>query len=153
MVLHDAVTIRTTPERIFEFFREMERNYPAWHPEHVRFRWVAGRGLREGVVFSFEEHIAGKLLRKRVRFTRVEPGRHLEFAPTNPVFRLFLPRLLFHVEPEGDGCRLTAEIHVRMGPLAAWLHRRELAAVRRHMREEGENMKRLLEAAPAVLSS
>ena len=145
MILQDITHIRTTPERIFDFFREMEANYRAWHPDHLGFRWVAGRELREGVVFAFEERIAGKLLKKRVGFTRVVPGRHLEFAPTSWLVRLFLPRMLFRVEPEADGCRLTAEIHLRVGPLAARLQRRELGAVRRHMREEGENMQRLLE--------
>ena len=35
------------------------------------------------------------------------------------------------------------EIHVRMGPLAAWLNRRDTAAVRQYMREEGANLKRI----------
>jgi hypothetical protein len=38
---------------------------------------------------------------------------------------------------------VTQDIHLRIGPLAAWLNK--LDAVRRHMREEGENLKRLLE--------
>jgi hypothetical protein len=58
---------------------------------------------------------------------------------------LFLPRILFRVEPAGSGFAVTQEIHLRIGPLAAWLNRRELEAVRRHMSEEGENLKRLLE--------
>ena len=60
--------------------------------------------------------------------------------------RLFLPRILFRVVPENDGCRLIQQIQLRMGPLARWLNRKELAAVREHMRVEGVNAKRLVEA-------
>jgi hypothetical protein len=35
---------------------------------------------------------------------------------------------------------------LRAGPVGAWLNRREFDAVRRHMREEGQNVKRLLES-------
>jgi hypothetical protein len=47
-------------------------------------------------------------------------------------------------------CRLEAEIHVRTGPLGAWLNRKEFDAVRRHMREECENLKRIVEAGPGA---
>jgi len=47
---------------------------------------------------------------------------------------------------EGDGYQVVQEVHVRTGPLGSWLNRRELDAVRKHMKEEGENLKRLLES-------
>jgi hypothetical protein len=37
------------------------------------------------------------------------------------------------------------EVHVRIGPLAARLNRKEFAAVRQHMEEEGRNLKALTE--------
>jgi hypothetical protein len=60
--------------------------------------------------------------------------------------RVFLPRMLFRIEAAGPGvCRVAAEIHLRIGPLAARLNKRELDAVREHMRLEGINLKRILE--------
>jgi hypothetical protein len=47
---------------------------------------------------------------------------------------------------EAEGIRFIAELHIRTGPVGAWLNRREFNAVRQHMREEGENLKRILEA-------
>lgn len=93
-------------------------------------------------------------------YTRVEPGRLVEFAPQSRLVRLLLPRMRFRIEPspgdagggagdEGSGCRVVQEIHIRIGPLGARLNRKELDAVRRHMKEEGDNMKRLLEAGPS----
>ncbi len=144
MILREVTDLDAPPGAVFRFFEEMEDNYLAMHPDHVLFRWEDSGGLRTGVVFYFEEYIAEKLLKKRVRFTRIEPYQHIEFVPTNWLMRLFLPRILFAVAPLQVGCRLTAEIHLRMGPIAAWLHRREFAAVRNHMRLEGENIARIL---------
>jgi hypothetical protein len=148
MILSETTAINAPPEAIFRFFDDMERHYLEWHPDHVLFRWEKGRGLRAGNVFYFEETIAGKLLKKRVAFTRVERPGYLEFAPTFWLMRLFLPRMLFRIEPQRAGCVVTAEIHLRIGPLAAWLNRHEITAVREHMRVEGVNLKRIVETAP-----
>jgi hypothetical protein len=145
MILKDSIHIGARPDAIFRFFEEMERHYRQWHPDHVLYRRVAGRGVNEGNIFYFEEYIAGKLLKKQVVFTRVIPDQHIEFAPTFWLMRLFLPRMLFRIEPEADGCRFTAEIHLRMGPLARRAQRKELEAVREHMRIEGVNLKRIVE--------
>lgn len=153
MILQDSINIDTKPEAIFQFFEEMERNYLQWHPDHVLYRWVSGRGVKHGHVFYFEEYIAGKLLKKRVAFTRVVPNQHIEFAPTFWPMRLFLPRMLFRIEPQVGGCRFTAEIHLRMGPLAQRANRRELAAIREHMRIEGVNIKRIVEQQAQLQSS
>ena len=42
--------------------------------------------------------------------------------------------------------RFEAEIVIRTGPVGAWLNRREFDAVREHMREEGENLRAILES-------
>jgi uncharacterized protein YndB with AHSA1/START domain len=150
MRLRDSIWIRATPAQVFAFFEAMDENYLRWHPDHRLFRWEHGRGVREGVIFYFEEEIGGTRMKKRVHFTRVEPGRHLEFTFTNRVLALIVPRLSFHVTPEADGVRVDAEIRIRTGPLGAWLNRREFDAVRVHMREEGQNLKRLLEREAEV---
>jgi hypothetical protein len=153
MILEDSIKIEASPEAAFQFFEEMGDHYLAWHPDHVLFRWEGGRGVKRGNTFYFEEYIAGKLLRKRCVFTRVVPGEHLEFAPTFWLMRFFLPRMVFRVVPEGDGCRLIAQIEVRMGPLGRWAHRKEFDAVREHMRVEGVNAKRMIEAQEQGLAS
>jgi hypothetical protein len=78
-------------------------------------------------------------------FIEVIERRLIAFAPASALFRLFLPRMSFRIEPSARGFTVTQEIVLRIGPLAAWLNRRELNAVRQHMREEGENLKHLLE--------
>lgn len=145
MILKDEIDIQAPPEAIFGFFEEMDRHYLQWHHDHVLFRWVSGRGVKEGNVFYFEEYIAGKLLKKRVVFTQILPNRHIEFAPTFWLWKLFLPRMLFRIEPKQSGCRFIAETQLRVGPLGQWANRKDLDAVREHMRVEGVNIKRIVE--------
>lgn len=118
MILTTSIPIRTEPEAVFDFFANMETNYLRWHPDHVLFRWEGDGGLRVGNAFYFEERIGGKLLRKRVRFTRIEPGRLIEFALTNPLYRLMLPHISFSVAPEGDGVRVTRRFRSAPAQLA-----------------------------------
>jgi hypothetical protein len=33
LVLKDSIEIKTTPEKIWEFFTNLEQNYKTWHPE------------------------------------------------------------------------------------------------------------------------
>jgi hypothetical protein len=146
MILSSASpVIRADPQQVFSFFAGMESNYLRWHPDHVSFRWLDKSALQPGVRFYFEERIGGKLLKKSVVFTLIEPGSRIEFAPASRLFRLVLPRISFLISAADGGIVVTQEIVLRIGPLAAWLNRRELDAVRTHMREEGENLKRLLE--------
>lgn len=56
---------------------------------------ISGRGLKVGNVFYFEEYIAGKLLKKEVVFTRIEPGSLIEFKPTWTLNQLAATGFLF----------------------------------------------------------
>jgi hypothetical protein len=146
MILSEtSPVIGAAPGSLFAFFEGMEANYTRWHPDHVLFRWLDPPSLSPGARFYFEERIAGKLLRKQVVFTRIESGSLIEFAPTSRLFRIFLPRISFLIRQVPGGFTITQDIQLRIGPLAAKLNRRELDAVRVHMREEGENLKFLLE--------
>jgi hypothetical protein len=143
----DGIRIEAPPAQAFAFFQNMEANYTRWHPDHIRFEWRKGRGLEVGNKFFFEERIAGKRLTKLVRITKVTPDRYFAFEMTNPIFRFFLPHLSFGFEPDGDGTLFRAELRLHgIGPLGRRINRKEFDAVDRHMAEEGQNLKALLEA-------
>jgi hypothetical protein len=144
--------IHAAPQDVFAFFAGMEANYRPWHPDHVLFRWLDAPEIGQGTRFHFQERIAGKLLKKTVVFTRIEAGTLIEFAPTSRIFKAFLPRISFRITPSHGRITVTQEIQLRIGPLAARLNRRELDAVRRHMREEGENLRTMLEGASGMSS-
>lgn len=146
MILEAETHIRADPADVFAFFEDMEAQYEAWHPEHIAFRWVEGEGLEEGHLAYFEEEIAGERMEKTVQYTTVSADRIIEMRPTSRLMRLFLPFITFTIDPEDGGCRLTQRIKIRTGPIGKWLNRGEFDAVHRHMQEEGENLKQLLEA-------
>lgn len=146
MILEESTEVEASPREVFHFFETMEENYERWHPDHIEFRWVDADGLVSGEKAYFEERIAGKHQRKTVRFTNVDPDRYIEFKPTSRLVGLLMPHISFTIDPRPTGCELTQRIEVRTGPIGAWLNRREFDAVREHMREEGENLRRILEA-------
>jgi len=145
MKLKNEIYIQTSPEKVFHFFEHMDEYYTDWHPDHSAFRWKKGRGLKPGVEFYFEEVIDGKLMKKTVRFTEIQPCSYIEFTPVWWLMRLLMPRLSFTVIDQGTGCLFIAEIVIRTGPAGTWLNRREFNAVQKHMAEEGQNLKTLLE--------
>ncbi|UVE52349.1 SRPBCC family protein (plasmid) [Haloferax larsenii] len=146
MILEETTSVNASAESIYHFFETMDENYERWHPDHIEFRWVSGDGLETGAEAYFEERIAGKLQQKTVRFTEVVPDRYIEFKPTSWLVGLLMPSLSFTIDPTTDGCDFTQRIKVRTGPIGARLNRREFDAVREHMREEGENLNRILES-------
>ena len=150
MHLTDTVWIRATPERVFEFFENMDANYRGLHAGHLLFGWEEGRGLREGAAFHVEEIIGGKPMQERASVTRVEPNRRIELAFTRRALRLVVPRIALRIEPEGEGTRLTWEIRIRTGLAGTRLNRDRLGAVRRRIREEAGGLKGLLEGDPFV---
>lgn len=147
MRFEDRIEIAAPPGAVWRFFEEMEANYLRWHPDHIAFEWRRGRGLAPGNVFYFEERIAGEVLKKETRFTEIEAPRRIVFTMVNPLMRAFIPRMAFLVDPVPGGSRFTGLIELRfVGPLGRASHRRQFDAVRTHMREEGENLRRLVES-------
>jgi hypothetical protein len=79
------------------------------------------------------------------------PNREISYAPVSRLLRIFFPESSFHIEPTGKGCVFTGGVHLRIGRLAKTLAKRRLEqgliSVKKHMKEEGENLKRILERA------
>lgn len=152
MILEESTRIEASPADVYRFFETMEENYGRWHPDHIAFRWLDDGRLAEGSEAYFDERIGGKRQEKTVRFTEVDPGRYVEFRPASRLVAFLMPRVSFTIDPRPDGCTLTQRIRVRTGPIGAWLNRSEFDAVREHMREEGENLARILGDEPRVES-
>lgn len=149
ILLQDSVEIKTSPERIFDWFNHLPEHYLVWHPDHVACRFLKGTAFGEGSLLYAEEYLHGKLHHLKFRMIRVVPNRRLEFQ----VFPGF--KGSFIIQPLNGTVRFTATLTFGTTmPLASgmldWIMRKLLArrldAMRRHMQEEGENLKRLLEA-------
>lgn len=153
MLLVGSTQIAAPPRDVFQFFEAMEENYTRWHPDHIPFRWLGGGRLESGSRAYFEKRIGGELQKKTVEFTEVDPDHYIEFKPDSRLVAVLIPHISFTIDPRPDGCEVTQRIRVRTGPVGAWLNRREFDAVRKHVREEGKNLKRILEEGSKIPSN
>lgn len=145
IILEDSIEIKTTPEKFWGFFVHIDENYKAWHPDHVTFCWVKGGPLEEGTIGYFEEYLHGEMHKAKVVYTKIVPNKEIEFNITHPIWRLFYPKSTFTIDKKGDTCVFTARTYLRPGWLFTKLAKDQLEESITHVKEEGENLKKLLE--------
>jgi hypothetical protein len=153
VVLTDSIEIKTTPAKLFNFLTNLvdDESYRAWHPEdHLSLRWIGGQPWEEGSVVCAEEYIHGKLHKLKFLVTKVVPNAEIEYVPTSWLLRRYFPKNTFSIEPKEETCVFTAKGTYRAGWLAKTFAKKKLAralsSVKKHMQEEGENLKKMLEA-------
>ena len=145
--LRDSILIDVEPGRVWAWLDELPLHYREWHPDHVACRYERGDAMRVGTVLYTEERLHGRLHRLRMRATEVVPGRAIRYRGGGF-------RGAFLVDSEDGGSRFTAELAFGtrapiVGDVLDAALRRAMAGRLRafevHMREEGENLKALLE--------
>ena len=148
ITLRDTIEIRTSPEKIFDFFIHFKDNFMAWHPDHVRCWYLEDGPLGEGSVFYVQEYLHKKVMTLEFHVTKLEPYSRIEYKIPPVVKGAFI------VEERGSSVLFTAEIC--FGTKAPLLGRlldkvlhifigRRLKALKQHMVEEGRNLKKILE--------
>lgn len=151
-VLTDTIEIKTTPEKIFSFLTSIvdDDSYRAWHPkDHVKLRFIKGQPWTEGSVIYAEEYIHGKLHKLKFEITRIEVNKRIEYAPVSRFVRKFFPKNEFMIEPKEGSCLFIASGTYRIGWIGKTFFNaaieKSLSSVKQHMKEEGENLKTILE--------
>ncbi len=147
MVLTDSIEIRAAPEKVFNWFKNLKgkADYRSWHPGHVDVCWTKGEPFEKGSIARFEEYLHGRLHRFTFVCTKVVPSRVIEYRASFP-WSIVMTKGAFVFEPRGhNSCIFTATIYLRLGPLSRKLAQSYLEAIRQHMKEEGESLKKILE--------
>jgi len=144
MELRHSIDIDVPPARIYDWFLHLDRHYRQWHADHRECYWLRGNGTRTGDVLFASEILHGVLHKLRFRMTRIEPGRYMGFDVLGLPGWL-VPTGYFSAESTARGARFSAGLEVRGGWLLRVLLPGQYRALITHMREEGENLKRLLE--------
>jgi len=148
--LRDRVVIEAPPGKVWRWLEHLPAHYRDWHPDHVSCRWIRGNGLVPGAELEVVELLHGKEHRLRMRAVSVDPGRRVDYV----VFPGLTGR--FELVPEGEGTALTATLRIGVrwpviGPVIDRLLSRALGgrieAIRKHQRDEGRNLKALIETA------
>jgi uncharacterized protein YndB with AHSA1/START domain len=148
-VLKDSIEINAAPEKIWEFFVNLEQNYRIWHPgDHILFKWTKGRPWEEGSSFYAEQYVMGRKKKYRGTCTEIVPNRKIVFEFSFPV-SLISPKIEWQIEPKGPNSVFTAITYMRLGKLFRKLFEKQveklLKAHDEHVRTEAENLKNILE--------
>ncbi len=147
ITLTDSIEIKVTPEKVFAWLTNIKNreDYLAWHPDHTDCIWLKGEPFQVGSIVYFEEYLHGELHKLKFLCTKIVPNRLIEYRPLFP-WSFFMPKCSFAMEPrKGGSCIFTATINLRAGPLFRKFGGKRLDAIKQHMKEEGENLKKILE--------
>jgi len=147
-ILTDIIEIETSPEKIWQFFINLEENYVDWHPtDHIKFKWI-GDPMKTGTKWYAEEKVHGHLFKLKGTIGEVVPLRRVIFRYSFPI-SLVSPKFEWIIEPKESISVFSAKSYLNAGNLFHILSRKEmdwkLDATKTHTKEEGENLKRILE--------
>lgn len=131
------------PDKVFKWLKNLDKHYKEWHPDHVKWINETG-GLDEGDIVYYEEYLHGELHKIRSKITKVEKNKRIEFKNLFPI-SIICPKGSFIIKPRGDNCIFTSTLSFRFGYIFLKLAKSRVEALKKHIREEGENLKRLLE--------
>lgn len=149
LLLTHSTEIQASPEKIWNFFVHLEQNYVTWHPEdHIVFKWTKGKPMETGAGWYAEEAVKEKTYKLKGSIGEVIPYRKIEFKCAFPI-SLAAPKFVWIFESKGTCTVFTAISYLRAGELMCKLakkHMKEnIAMHNKHVSEEGENLKRILE--------
>ncbi|MEW6618245.1 MAG: hypothetical protein AB1422_02650 [bacterium] len=156
IIIRDTIEMKTTKEKIFDWFAHIEKNYQIWHKDHKECRYLKGNSLDIGSIIYCEEYIGGYLEKPRFQIINVKLYSQLEYKLLFP-HSIAGARFVFVVEPYNASLLFTTEIHLGHNtPLfgrlldkfiqrLCILFESKLMSVKQHIAEEQQNLKRILE--------
>jgi uncharacterized protein YndB with AHSA1/START domain len=157
--LVQTTVLPASPEQVWRFFVEMDDNYQDVHPEHLVWRTLSGKPLREGTVWFADEWVGPLRVSSRFFTEKAEPGHFFSYRVGFPG-RLVGAGGSFRFTPTAEGhCQMREEVHFGFKiPVLSLVLDRLLALFlpieefRRHIREEGKNLAALFSQEPTPSS-
>lgn len=144
ITLKDSVKIHTNPKAIFDWFDNFDDNYTSWHPDHIKAKWIKGDHIEVNAIVYTEEYLGTHLEKLKFRITRMIPNRLIKFKVLFPE-SLICTSGSFEIKPQNGTSVFIATLSFRMGTLLAKIFPARMKALRKHMAEEGLNLKGILE--------
>ena len=144
--LRDSITIKRPPEVIYGWFKNnFVKDYKKWHPkDHILAKWIKGQGFEPGSVLYAEEHLGERTARLTFKLTKNIPDSLIEYKVLFPE-SIICSGGSFLIESHGEGSIFTATLTFRFGFILSKFLAKRINTLKRHMKEEGENLKKLLE--------
>jgi len=142
--IEDTIEIKASPQAIFSWLLNFQVNYTGWHPNHVKAKWTKGESFAVGSVLYTEEYIGTHLEKMKFQVIKVIPDKSINYKVLFPK-SLICAGGSFSIEPSDGHSIFTATLKFPWGRILSKLFPAQLKALKIHMREEGENLKTILE--------
>lgn len=117
--------------------------------DHISLRWVKGKPWEVGSIVKAKEYIHGVVHTLKFVVTEMIPDRLIEYTPTFWLYRIFIPKNSFIIEQKPGGCIFKAVGCYRVGRIGKLFAKRRIdegmASIKKHLREEGEFLKKSVE--------
>ena len=148
--IQEETIIDTDTSAVFGFLTSIDSLYKIWHPkDHIFCRTISGSLSKMGCRFHFLEIIGGFPLYLIAKVTEVKENEYLEYMPAFPFSLLKTGRAYFRIENiSTNQSKLIA--YAEYGYRFWWFDKVitffvKTDTAKKHIREEGENMKKFLE--------
>lgn len=154
ILFKDETIITASPETVYYFLTHIDKLYKQWHPkDHVFCSTLYGSLDKKGSIIHFFEWIGRFPLYFIAKTTKAEKNSYLEYVPIFPLSLLKIGMGSFTIEKISDKkTKLVAYVGIGydipiIGPILDFILKRLISfdAIRKHMKEEGENIKKYLE--------
>ena len=152
IVVTETIEIKTAPEKLFSYLTGIvdDESFKTLNADKISFRWLKGEPWVEGSIANAEKYLHGKPHRFKFVISRVVPNRQIEYRPASRITRIIFLKKEFIIEQTADGCRFISSATFQIGWIGKKFFRSKiddgLSIFRAYLREEGKNLKRILEA-------
>lgn len=152
----EEIEIKATPEQIWNFLTNLhvDNNYKKWHPtDHITYVLRKGSMGKVGGLAYFEEHLGKFTLKLAYKAKIANNPTYLEYTAAPPLSWLHAGRGSFQILPiDPKTTRFIAYAEYGysipiLGPIVDWVATKfiKYEDAKRHIHEEGENIRRILE--------
>jgi hypothetical protein len=143
--------LSAAPDDVWAWFTRLDDNYRGWHPEHLDWKTLRGAPLSEGSSVFADEWIGPARVRARLAIYDVAPPFSFSYRTCTFPGSLVRATGSFSLTATPTGCRLveTVQLGYRSRLASPVIDRLigllfPLGDLRRHVREEGANLARLV---------
>jgi len=143
----DKITINCTPDKVYNtlvFFFQSTEHYKLWHKDHISCRWKKGKDFSPGSVLIAEKYIHGTIYKLGFSIIRSEQNSGFKYKILFP-FSILCSGGSFDLISKGNDTEMHAQLNFRFGFILKVFFKKTIESLQNHMKEEGLNIKVILE--------
>ncbi len=149
MTLVHEVNIKTSPDKIWNFLININKNYSSWHPkDHILFQWTNGAPFESGSTFYAEQYMMGEKIKYNGKITESMASEKITMTFSFPL-SIITEKIEMIIENKGTYATFKHITYLRFKFLSRIIFKKQnirmLNDMDAHITTEGGNMKNILE--------